>query len=149
MMMDRFEQILTELSVQLGISLHPDKHRACKLKINDNIHVQIECDLQKEAILVAAFIVEIPAGKFCEEILKEALKANDQVPRLATLAFSERNRNLALYTYIPFIEISGEKLASFLAEFIKIVEEWRAAILSGRPTPSSTSTPSAPRPFFI
>jgi hypothetical protein len=149
MMMDRFEQLLGELSVQLSIALHVDKHRACKLKINDVLHVQIECDMQKEAILLAVFVAEVAAGKFCEEILKEALKWNDVIPRLGTFALCERNRQLTYFAYVSFIELTGEKLGRVLAEFIKNAESWRSAIISGRPAPSASGTASLPKPYFL
>lgn len=148
-MMDRFEQLLSELSVQIGIPLHVDKNRACKLKINDTLHIQIEFDMQKESLLCATFVAEVPAGKFCEEILKEALKWNDALPRLGTFALCERNRQLTYFLYVPIAEFHGDKLGKILAEFIRNADAWRTAIVSGRSSPSSSAASSLPKPFFI
>ena len=57
---DRFEELLKELGSEFGISLHPDKRGACKLRVNEAFHVQLECDPAQENLLIACFICEIP-----------------------------------------------------------------------------------------
>lgn len=135
--MDRFEELLKELGKILGIPLHVDKNNACRLNINNILHIQLEQDPVKGRLLVACYICDIPPGKFREITLKEALKANYLYPRVGTLAYAERNNKLTLFEYLPFLELTGEKLSVFLFQFIEKANTWREAIESGR-TPQLT-----------
>jgi hypothetical protein len=143
--MDRFEEFLKSFGQAINVPLHPDKHRACLLNINNVLRVQLEFDEQKDRILIATFITEVSAGKFRENILREALKANSIYPRIGTLAYSERNNQLSLFEYAYFPYITTEKMASLLSLFIQRADSWRTAIQSGHPAPSGEmTTKSAP-----
>jgi hypothetical protein len=135
--MDRFEEILKELGRIIDVPLHPDKNRLCKLNVSNALHVQIESDENKERILIASFICDIPAGKFRENILKDALKANYLYPRIGTLAYSERNNRLTLFEYAPYSNLNGEKFADILAQFIERANSWRIAIERGQTAPQT------------
>ncbi len=128
--MDRFTELLTELGSQLGVPLHPDKRGACKLNVNNVFHVQIENDLQKETLLIAAFIGEIIPGKFRENILREGLKANKEV-KTGILAYSGKNNQLALFKHLPIRTLTGATLLAFLNEFLDKATAWRGALESG------------------
>ncbi len=130
-MIDRFEDLLRELSVELGISLHPDRIGACTLKTNDDFHVQLECDAHQENLLVATFICDIPPGKFRENILKDALKSNGPFPQNGTLAYSDRNNKLALFSYLRLSNVDGHKLAEFLSSFLDKASNWRVGVETG------------------
>jgi len=130
-MIDRFEELLNELSIEYNLSLHPDKKGACKLKINDTIHIQLECDAGQENLLVATFICDIPPGKYRENILKDALKANNPFPVHGTLAYSDRNNKLVLFCYLRMAQLTGKKLAEFLVTFLDKANQWRIGVESG------------------
>ena len=135
-MQDKFEILLKELGKAIGIpSLHPDKNQLCKLNVNGVLHVQIEFDPRKERILIATLICDLPPGKFREKALKTALRANGDPYRLGTLAYSERAGKLALFEYLPLVELNGEKCAKFLAKFLEKADSWRLAIEQGAPLP--------------
>ncbi|MGE5196220.1 MAG: CesT family type III secretion system chaperone [Anaerolineae bacterium] len=146
--MDRFEELLRELGEIIDVPLYPDNHRLCRLNIGDFLHVQLECDLLKEQLLIATFIGEIPPGKFRENILKEALKDNSDLPHVGTLAYSERNNQLALFNYLPLSELNGEKIAQSLEGFIEKADSWRIALERGLPSPSGP-LPSRQGPPFL
>jgi hypothetical protein len=137
--MDRFEELLKDFGREINLPLHPDKNRLCRLNINDILHVQIESDEAKDRILIATFICDVPAGKFRENILKESLKANHFYPRVGTLAFSERNNKLALFEYVQYSNLTGEKLGQVLGQFIERADAWRLAIERGQTAPSTES----------
>lgn len=141
MTVDRFEEFLKELSIELGIALHPDKRGACKLRINDIFHVQLECDLSQENLWVAAFICEIPPGKLRENILKDALKSNGPFPIHGTLAYSERGNQLALFALLRFSNLSGKTLADFLTSFIEKASSWRVGVETGQTAVLVSSSP--------
>ncbi len=137
--MDRFEEILKDLGTALGIPLHPDRRGACRLNINDVMRVQIEFQPDKEQVLLACMICEIPPGKFRENILKDALRANWPYPTNGILSYSEKNNNLSLFEHIPTANISGQKLLDVLNAFIAKADSWRKGVESGQ---TSTLLPS-------
>lgn len=140
--MDRFDELLNELGKVLGVALHIDKHNACRLNINNFIHIQLEQDIMKDRVLFACYLCDIPPGKFREIVLKEALKANYIYPRLGTFAYAERNNKLTLFDYLPIPGLNGEKMASFLFQFIEKASTWKQAVESGT-TPSPAIEPLA------
>jgi hypothetical protein len=130
-MIDRFEELLNELGTEYNVTLHPDKKGACKLKVNETMHVQLECDVSQENLLVATFICDVPPGKYRENILKDALKANGPFPTNGTLAYSDRNNKLVLFSYLRMAQLTGKKLAEFLTVFLDKAGQWRAGVETG------------------
>lgn len=148
--MDRFEELLKELNQEIGLTLHPDRRGACKLSINETLHVQLECDPTQEKLLVATFVGEIPPGKFRENILKDSLKANSPFPVFGTLAYSERNNQLVLFTYLPFSNLTGKSLVDFLVSFIEKADLWRIGMETGNTANLLTTQPkSLSNPFGL
>lgn len=149
-MIDPFEELLSELGNEYGISLHLDKMNACTLKINDQFHVQLECDAHQENILAVTFICDIPPGKFRENILRDALKSNEPFPKNGTLAYSDRNNKLALFSHLRLANINGHKLAEFLNAFLEKADQWRIGVETGQTASLiSQSTKSSGNNFGI
>ncbi len=145
-MIDRFEELINELSLQIGIPLHPDKIGACTLETKDGFDVQLECDRSQEKLLIVAFICDIPPGKLRENILKDALKANGPYARDGILGYSENNNKLALFAALPFTHLSGPILSEFLNVFIDKASQWKSGVETGRTSEiisSQTSKPSS------
>jgi hypothetical protein len=142
-MIDRFEGLLTELGSELGIPLHQDRLGACKLNVNNELHIQLECDAHQDNLLIAVFICDIPPGKFRENILKDALKSNCPFPKNGTLSFSDRNNKLTLFKYLRFAGLNGQKLAEFLAAFIEKATQWRVGVETGH-TSQLAAPPTKP-----
>jgi hypothetical protein len=142
-MIDRFHEILQLLGGELGLTLHTDRNHACALQINEGLIVQLESDAAQEKLLIASQIIEVPPGKFRENVLKEALKANALPdPRIGTFAYIAKINQLVLYQYYPFDILNAQRLAGLLAPFIQTAEKWREAITSGSPAPPQLETPS-------
>ncbi len=130
--MDRFTDLLTQLGELLDTDLRPDVHGVCKLNINEQFNIQLEYDGSKERLLLAAFLCDIPPGKFRENLLKDALKANWPYPKEGTLCYSDRNNKLSLFKYISTINLTGAVLLNALNQFIDQAESWRKAVESGQ-----------------
>jgi hypothetical protein len=144
-MIDRFEELIKELGMNINIpTLAPDKHRICRLNINNILHIQIEPDQSRERVLLATFICDLPPGKFRERALKEALKANSDTLGSGYLGFCERTDQLALHLHLPLYNLTGEKLAGHLTKFIEKADSWRVAVETGSPLPSAPT----PAPFL-
>lgn len=137
-MIDPFGELLDELGNELGIPLHLDKKSACTLNINDQFHVQLECDPHQENILVAAFICDLPPGKFRENILRDALKSNEPFPRNGTLAYSDRNNKLALFAHLRLASLNGRRLSEFLNTFLEKANGWRTGVETGQTSSLAT-----------
>lgn len=145
-MINRFEELLGELGIELGLSLHSDRIGACTLNINDEFRIQLETDSRQDHLLIATFVCEIPPGKFRENILCDALKSNAPFPLHGTLAFSDRNNMLALFARLPLPLLSGVKLAAFLFPFVEKAKNWRAGVGSGQ---TAQLIPSVVKPTGI
>jgi hypothetical protein len=130
--MDRFTELLAELGDLLDTDLRPDVRGHCKINLNDQWNVQLEFQPERERILIASFLCDVPPGKLRENILKDGLKANWPTPKGGTLCYSERNNKLCLFEYVSTEQLSGKALASTLDAFIAQGEKWRAAVETGR-----------------
>jgi hypothetical protein len=148
--MDRFAILLDDLGGLINVPLHPDVKGACRLSINGQIHLQLQDEGDKDRVLVATFICDIPPGKFRENILKETLKENNIYPRLGTFAYSERNNKLAFFSYVYYPGLRGDNLADFLALFLEKVFSWKTAIETGQlPQRSQTLHKTGPSIFDV
>ncbi len=130
--MDRFAMLLADLSELIAVPLHPDHHRNCLLNINNVMPVQIQEEENKERLLIAAFLGELPPGKFREILLKEALKENNLYPRVGTFCYSPRNNQLAFFTYASLPPLTGSLLADVLETFLNRAFSWKKALETGQ-----------------
>lgn len=135
--MQQFEDILRALSQQLEIRLQPDKNDLCVLRINNKLHLQMEFNSLKNRLLLASLIIEIPPGKFREEVLKKALQHNDRYPRIGSFAYASKKNALMLFHYI-YLEPNQtiEMILDTIAEFVKLADDWGSAINGGRSSPN-------------
>lgn len=130
-MMDIFAQLLSDLGLLLDTPLSPDKRGACRLNIEDTLHVQLEPDANREKLLLWCFLAEIPPGKFRENILRDALKANVDTTA-GTLGFSDRNNQMLLFSHLNFSSLHAKELFEFLHIFITKARAWQQAIATGQ-----------------
>lgn len=150
--MKTLDDILHELSPFFDEELLPDPNNACVLVINENLRIQLEIDISGEFLLLGCFIVELPPGRFRENVLKSALKANDVIDQSpGILAFVARANQLVLFEQIHTSEISGEKLYEEITAFYSKADGWKTAIQGGQSHPESAfpqSTSSGGPPMF-
>lgn len=143
-MIDAFEDLLSQLGKILHLSLHLDKHHACSIQIREGLVVQLQLDVSQENLTLFSKVTEIPPGKFREEVLKEALKANGQAdPRIGVFGYLAPTNHLVLFQRYPLFLLTGERLANLLGAFYEWVALWKEAIEKGQTSPQI----SAPKPF--
>jgi hypothetical protein len=131
MVTEAFETLLVELGVALNVKgLNLDENNTCLIRFPTGLEVYIEPSAKEDdKVIVYTKIGELPMGRFREDVLREALKANGYpYPRYGTFAFSENNRQLVLFHHIPMKNLTGERLADFLNIFMKRAEAWREEI---------------------
>jgi hypothetical protein len=134
-MIDKFEELLKELSIQLEIQLHLDKNGACTIFFDEKIKVQLELDKNLENLIVFCSINSITPGKFRENVLLEALKENDKFPYIATFAFFERESSLAMFNFLNFSSLSAQMLSSYLTLFVDLAILYQDALSHGQTSP--------------
>jgi len=130
--MDRFAILLDDLGGLIQVPLHPDAKRTCRLNIDNKLHIQIEDQDNFDRILVAAFLSEVPPGKFRETVFKETLKENNFYPRLGTFAYSKRTNMLTLFSHVYYEGLDGNNFADFLTAFIEKSLAWKSGVETGR-----------------
>jgi hypothetical protein len=136
-MTDPFNDLLASLGIVFGMALHADKNNACALQIKKGLVIQLQPDPSGERLLLLSRVVEIPPGKFRENVLKEALKYNgEKLFPIGIFAYLPKTNTLTLFQQYPIEELNGEKLAGFLSPFIDLAEKWRDSILSGQVGPT-------------
>lgn len=149
-MIDRFEEILRDFSIALGIPLHPDQRGACAIQIEGALEIQLEYQQERDRLLMASFLCEVPPGKFREEVFKAALMHNDQHCVGPLLAYSGRNNQLALYQYLLPPQQPGSVLAELFHAFVAQATQWKTGIASGSVHLLISSSASIqPRPFGL
>ncbi len=129
--MNPFEQLIEALSQSLGLSLQTERGTICKLLIQESLQIQLEYEPSAERILIASFLCELPPGKFREDALKEALKANNSLNRIGIFGYSEKNNSLAYFLYVSDKK-DHHTISGFLLNFIETAETWKAAVESGQ-----------------
>jgi hypothetical protein len=149
-MTDLFETLVSQLGHTLNVKLHVDRNHACAIKIHHRLIVQLQIDAAQENLLIAAFIAEIPPGKFCENVLSEALKSNHLPdPRTGILGFIARTNRLTMHQRYLVSALDGEKLALYVAGFIDYAELWQKSIESGQASPSPVLNQKTRSPFNL
>ncbi len=137
-MTDRFEELLAALSNVFETSLHRDRNHACAIQVKKGLIIQLQADETQENLLITSNVVEIPPGKFRENVLQAALKSNgEKDPIIGIFSYIPKTNHLFLFQRYPFDILSGEKLASLLLPFIDKAEEWRDSVTNGRAGPMS------------
>lgn len=136
-MRSKFQNLLSDLSekIELDVDLLVDKNKACSILFEDNIQVQLELDSSSENLLIFCSITEIPPGKFRENVLLDALKANDEFPFIAILSYFEPDSSIALYNFLDFASLSADVLASYLSIFVELALKYKKAIERGQSSP--------------
>lgn len=142
-MTDRFSELLAELGKILGLQLIEDKYQACSIQIPP-LTIQLQLDPTQENLILFSKVIDLPPGKFRENVLGEALKANALPdPRIAIFSYIAKTNHLAIFQTYPISVLSGEKLSGIFGAFFELGESWHSSIQGGR-IPSTTSLPSTP-----
>lgn len=148
-MTDLFQQLLQDLGRIFHLELHADKLNACSILIPPELIIQLQLDQSQENLFLFSKVAPLPPGRFRENVLTEALKANaapDPIPGI--FAYLAKTDHLILFQSYPVSILNGERLAGLFGAFLEVAEKWRKAIQSGQSSPPSLQTSPA-NPFGL
>jgi len=145
---DRFAELLWDLGDLIDLPLHVDKHRSCRLVIDETIAVQMELDSAEEFLKIGLLIAEIPPGKYREKLLMDALKANSDIS-FGALGYIAKNNSLTLSDSLFVKQLTGKNLADYLEGFVSKAKVWKEAIESGSSAPIEEKSSSKPSPLDL
>ncbi len=135
--MEPFTRLLYDLGELLALPLHSDENNACVLVIDELLRIQMQLDTTQERLLLGSMLIELPPGKFRENILKEALKVNDFfTPHLGYLSYVKKENKLVLYNYLMMKGLTAEKLGEHLTFFVENANAWIQALERNLPMPA-------------
>ena len=133
--MNKFEQLLWDLGEAIHLPLHIDKNQACNILLEEHLKVQMQLDRNETHLLVCAFVADLAPGRFRENVLREALKANGEPQPHGVFAFYEKKNLLIFHQFFPIDTLNKEGLMQSLELLIQEAEEWYQAIRSGSTAP--------------
>lgn len=154
MVASAIDSILQELGASLDIKdLRLDSQGTCLIAFPNGLEVYVEPSDIGEELLLYAKLGELSSDRYREDVLKEALKANGiSYARCGTFAYSAGNKQLVLFHFLPLKDLTGERVADFLAPFMKRALAWKELIGNNQipvaSTLENTSTVTKPRGFF-
>ncbi len=140
MVANAFDSILQELGSSLNIKdLSLDEHNTCLIKFPNGLEVYVEPAASGEDLLLYTKLGELPPGRYREDVLREALKANGfPYPRYGTFAYSAGNEQLVLFQFLPMKNLTGERVADFLTPLMKRALAWKE-LLNNNQIPVATT----------
>lgn len=148
-MINQFEELLAAIGKVFDLALHVDRSNACSIQIHDNLIIQLQLDVSQENLWIFSKLIEIPPGKFRENVLREALKANGLPdPRVGAFGYIAATNHLALFQKYPLTILNGDRLAGLMGAFLEMADNWRKAVASGQSAPPS-SREVIPNPFRL
>jgi hypothetical protein len=144
MVKELFESLLDELGTVMDIpDLHPDRNHTCLITFPNKLDIQIEMESHGRNIVIGTELGNIPAGRYRENIFREALKINGTQPPLhGVLSYSNKSRSLVLFEKLPTKDLTGEKIADALTLFSEKALSWKEALIKGE-VPTLVSTRSS------
>lgn len=143
--MSKFEDLIAELGERLDMEIFPSQTNVVSLLIENAVKVQIEADKHEEFLTIAAFVLELPPGRFREKVLKGALKANDAIDSLpGTLSYVGSENCLLLFNKLPMEVFTVDNLIECIKQLKNRTLKWKEALNSGHSFPDEDLTRSKP-----
>jgi hypothetical protein len=142
MVTDRFGALIEELSTAMKIKLVPDSHNACRIRFKDKLEVYMEPDTSGEVLQVLIDIGKPGEGRFRENLLREALRANGlPSPRIGTFCYGQKSDSLLLFDFLPMEDLNGTRLTDIILQLSEKSRLWRDSIARGEIPPFQSGKP--------
>ena len=134
-MITAFEALLKDLGDNLDFDMTPESNGICSIIIDDKLVLQLENSRDEQEILIISPILELPPGSFRTKVFINALKANNQIPKVGCFAFNDASAELFLFEYFPLQAENVEKFRPVLEIFIEKAITWKEALLNNESAP--------------
>ena len=132
MVSDRMGQLFEELGKRLNIKITPDLKGSCRIRFKGGVEVQMEQSSNGRYLTLLCNMGEIAPGKYRENVLREALKANGRQPPLyGIFSFSKKQNIFYLFDQVPLDDLSGTRLFEFVQPFLEKAQLWKSAVARG------------------
>lgn len=121
MLGDAFSHLLNDLGKYINMNnLQANERNTCLLSFpSRDLKVLMMPDNELLNLRIICYLGEVAQGRYQEEVLHEALRANNiPNPRFGNLGFNAANNNLVLWDVIPFATCNGADLAEYLKKFL-------------------------------
>lgn len=149
MVSSQFEAILKDFEPFFKCRLQADQNESCLIKMGQGISLQMELN-RYGFLLIGCRIGELPRGRFQDEVIKEALKANEFYPPLTGIfGISRKSNSLILYLLIDPHKLDLDKISNLLNPFIAKAKLWSDSINQGNipALGAAASQPATAPPF--
>lgn len=131
-----YESLLKDLEFFFKCKLKPSANQSCLIKMPSGLHIQIEMAPKGEFLIIGAKLGTLPAGRYRDNILREALRANGlPPPRPGTFAYSDVSGLLVLFLKLDVRFFSADKASTLLPRFTETAQKWRESIERGEIPP--------------
>jgi hypothetical protein len=136
MVTDRFGVLIEELAAVTQMKLTPDSHGAIMIRYKDKLEAYVEPDALGDFVHVLIEIGKPGEGKYRENILREALRANGQPePRLGTFSYGQKRESLLIFETVSMEDLTGARLSELMTQLSDKARVWRDAISRGELPP--------------
>lgn len=130
MVSSQFEAMLKDFEPYFKCRLESGVNDSCLVKMGIGITIQLELN-RYGLILIGCRVGEIQ-GRFRDNAIKEALKANEfYPPSTGTFGFSHKSNALYLHTVLDPYRLDADKIANTLNPFIAKAKMWADALQKG------------------
>lgn len=128
-----FSDLLQELGPLMKIQgLHPDEKHSCLIEFKNGLKLQMEPDSREEFLMIAVKLDHLPAGRYRENLFREALKANGMpLPRFGIFAYGKKSDCLILCDKLHIQDLTAQKVFDHLTPFIEKALVWKEALSRG------------------
>ncbi len=153
MVANPYESVLEEVGRELNVTLAPDRYDSCQIRLPEGLKIQLEIYQRTNQFLICFHLGSPPPGKYRENLLKEALKANGlPSPKNGIFGFSEKTEIFYLFELLPQDTLSGKKVLERIQAMKEKALTWTNAITNGdvpHVVSSATSGGGRMTPFGI
>jgi hypothetical protein len=131
MVSDQLDSILKDFESFFKCPLQADKNNSCLIKMAAGVTLQMELNRFGQ-ILIASPITVLPGGRFQDDVLKEAMKANGFYrPYSGIFGLSTKSNTLFLYLLLEPHRLNEDKINQLLPPFIDKAKKWTDALEKG------------------
>ena len=131
MVSSQLDSILKDFEFFFNCPLQADKNNSCLIKMGSGVSVQMELTSHGQ-LLIGSPIAVLPGGRFQDDVLKEAMKANGFYPPFSGIfGFLANSNTLFLYLLAEPHRLNEEKINQLLTPFTDKAKKWKDALENG------------------